>query len=94
MSDYCKFAQVVLSLPHMERVDVDFDLGIEQDDSGRSDGPRTRLVLQTDNMLWRQLMMMKDLQPKLLGWFLCLKEFNFVARSKNDAHMLTNLDRP
>ena len=29
MSDYCRFAQAVLSLPHMEDFDVDFDLGVE-----------------------------------------------------------------
>ena len=34
MSNYCRFAQVVLSLPLMEGVDLDFDLGIEHDYSG------------------------------------------------------------
>ena len=29
MSNYCRFAQVVLSLPHSEGVDLDFDLRIE-----------------------------------------------------------------
>ena len=38
MSDYCKFTQVVLSLPLMEGVDLDFGLGIEHDDSDSSDG--------------------------------------------------------
>ena len=36
-SDYCRFAQVVLSLPLMDGVDLDFDLGIEYDDNGSSD---------------------------------------------------------
>jgi len=40
MSGYYKFAQVVLSLPPMERVDLDFDIGIEHDDNGPSDGAR------------------------------------------------------
>ena len=61
MSDYCRFAQVVLSLPPMQGVDTNFDLGIEQVNSGQSDGLRTRFVLYTDNTLWHQLMMMKDL---------------------------------
>ena len=29
MSDYCRFAQVVLSLPPMQGFDVDFNLGVE-----------------------------------------------------------------
>ena len=40
MSEYCRFAQVVLSLPPLEGVDLDFDLGIEHDDSGQFDRPR------------------------------------------------------
>jgi len=30
MSDYCRFAQAILSLPPMEGFDADFDLGVEQ----------------------------------------------------------------
>jgi len=33
MSDYCTFAQAVLSLPPMEGFDADFDLGVELGDS-------------------------------------------------------------
>ena len=40
MSDYCRFAQVVLSLPPIEGVDFDFDLGIEHDNSSPSNGAR------------------------------------------------------
>jgi len=76
----------------MEGVDVDFNLGIEHDDSGQSDGPRTRFVLYTANMLWRQLMIMKDLQPQLLRWYLHLKEYNFMAHYKSDTHILTDPD--
>jgi len=38
MSDYCRFVQVVLSLPPMEGVDLNFDLWINHDDNGLSDG--------------------------------------------------------
>jgi len=34
MSDCCRFAQAVLSLSPMEEFDVDFDLGVEQGNSG------------------------------------------------------------
>jgi len=68
MSDYCKFAQVVLSLTPMEGVDLDFDMGIEHDNSGQSNGPCNWFVLYTNNMLSCQLMMKKDLQPELLRW--------------------------
>jgi len=40
MSDYCMFAQVVLSLHLMEGFDADFDLRVEQSESGQSDGLR------------------------------------------------------
>ena len=74
----------------MEGVDVDFDLGVDQDDSGRSSGQRTRIVLYSDNMLCHKLMTTKGLQPKLLRWYLWLKQYNFVVRDKNDAHALTD----
>jgi len=45
MSDYCRFAQDVLSLPPMEGFDTDFDLGIEQGDSSQSNGLHKRFVL-------------------------------------------------
>jgi len=34
MSEYCRFAQSVLSLAPMEGFDADFDLGIEQRNGG------------------------------------------------------------
>jgi len=87
---YWRFAKAVLSLAPMEGIDVDFDLGIEQDDSGWSDGPRTWFVLYTDNLLWRQFLMTKDLQPKLMRWYLQLEDYNFVVCNKNGVHMLTD----
>jgi len=67
MSEYCTFAQAVLSLPPMEGFDVDFDLGIEQGDSGQSDRPRARFILYDNGTLWHQLMVIKDNQPELRG---------------------------
>ena len=51
MSNYCRLAQVVLSLPLMEGVDLDFDLRIEYDDSGPFDGAHYRFVLYADGTL-------------------------------------------
>ena len=65
-SDYYMFAQVALSLPPMEKVGLDFDPGIEYDDSGPSDGARYQFVLYADGMLWRSLLIKKDLQPEYL----------------------------
>ena len=93
MSDYCRFAQAVLSLPPMERFDANFDLGVEQGDSGQSDRSRTRFTLYADSALWHKLMMMKDLQPELLRWYLRLKKFDFVVLDKNDPHTLIDLDQ-
>jgi len=70
MSDYCRFAQVVLSLFLMEGFHIDFDLGVEQIDSSASYGLRVHLVLYADNALWHQIMKAKDLQPELLRWYL------------------------
>jgi len=44
MSYYSRFAQVALSLPPMEGVDLHFDLGIEHNDSSPSDGAHYRFV--------------------------------------------------
>jgi len=40
ISDYCRFPQVVLSLPPIEGVHLEFDLGIEYDVNGPFDGTR------------------------------------------------------
>ena len=37
MSNYCKFAKVVLSMPAMEGFDADFDLGLKQVDNDPPD---------------------------------------------------------
>ena len=42
ISAYCRFAQVVHSMPPLEGFDVDFDLGVKQFDDSPSDGPRER----------------------------------------------------
>ena len=39
MSDYCRFAQTVLTMPPVEGFDADFDVGVEQVDDSLSDGP-------------------------------------------------------
>jgi len=40
LSDYYRVAQLVLILPHIEGVDLNFDLGIQYKDSGSSNGAR------------------------------------------------------
>jgi len=51
MSDYCRFAQTVLFMPHMEGFDADLYVRVEQVDGGSSDGPQEQFVLYTDNAL-------------------------------------------
>ena len=84
MSEYCRFAQVVHSMPPLEGFDVDFDVGVEQVDGSPSDGQRERFVLHVDGALWHQIMRTKDLQPELLWWYFQLKKFDFVVRDKAD----------
>ena len=93
ISDYCRFAQVVLSMPPMEGFDADFDLGVEQVNSNPPDRPRVRFVLYADNLLWHHVMKMRDLQQELLRWFLRLKKFDFVVCDKANAHTLTDPDQ-
>ena len=45
MSCYCRFTQVIFSLPPMEGVDLDFDMGIEHDHSGQYEESRNHFVL-------------------------------------------------
>ena len=40
MTEYCRFAQVVHSMPSLEGFDADFDVGVEQVDGNLSNGPR------------------------------------------------------
>jgi len=35
--------------------------------------------------------MKKNLQPEYLRWYLQLKDFNFVVRDKDDAHIFIEL---
>ena len=71
----------------MEGVDLDFDLGIEHDDNGSSDGARYHFVLYADNTLWRHLIMKKDLQPEYLKRYIQLKDFDFVVYDKKNARI-------
>ena len=61
ISEYCKFAQVVHSMPPLEGFDADFDVGVEQVDDSLSDGLREHFVLYADGALWHQVMKTKDL---------------------------------
>ena len=81
---------MVLSLPPMEGVNLDFDLGIEYDDSGLLDGACYQCIVYADLTLWRNLMMKKDLQLEYLRWYFQLKDFNFVVRNKSDATFSLN----
>jgi len=51
ISEYCRFAQIVHSMPSFEGFDVDFDVGVEQVDVSPSDGLRERFVLYVDSAL-------------------------------------------
>jgi len=53
MGDYCRFVQVVLSMPPMDEFDVDFYLGVEQVDGDLPDKVRVRFVLEAYSALWR-----------------------------------------
>ena len=92
MSNYYRFAQVVLSLPLMEGAYLDFDLGIEHDDSVLFGGACYRFVLFADHTLWHHFMVKKDLQPKYLKRYLLMKDFDFVVRDKNDTHIFIELE--
>jgi len=92
MSDYCRFTEVTLSLPPMKGVNLDFDLGIEHDDSGPCDGALYRFIVYAHNSLLHHLMMKKDIQPEFVRWYLQLKDSDFVACTKNDAHIFIELE--
>ena len=92
MSNYYRFAQAILSLPHMERLNADFDMGVEQIDSSLSDRLHMQYVFYPDSGLWHKLMNTKDLQLVLLKWYLRLKTFDFVLHDKANDHTLTDPD--
>jgi len=52
MSNCCRFAQTVLSMPPMEGFDVDFNVGVEWVNDSPSDGPQKRFVLYANSVLW------------------------------------------
>jgi len=69
LSAYCMFAQLLTSLPPIERVDLDFDLGIESS-SGLSNGAHSWIVLYADPAIWRHLMIKNDLHLEYLRCYL------------------------
>ena len=93
MSDYCRFAQVVLSMPPIEGFDLDFNVGFEQVDGSPSYGPQERFILYANHALWHQVMKTKDLQPEIFRWYLRLKKFDFVVRDKANVHTLLDSDQ-
>ena len=53
LSEYCRFARVVHSMPPLKGFDADFDVGAEQVDVSSYDGPREQFVLYVDAELWK-----------------------------------------
>jgi len=47
LSEYCRFARVLHSMPPLEGFDANFDIRVDQVDVRPSDGPRERFVLYT-----------------------------------------------
>ena len=48
MSEYCRFAHIVHSMPPLEDFDANFDVGVEQVDGSPYDRQIERLVLYAD----------------------------------------------
>jgi len=67
MSDYCKLAKIMQSMPQIDDNKHDFDLGVELR-SGPSSGAQYEFILYTDRVKWSHLMAKKDLHPELLRW--------------------------
>ena len=61
ISDYCRFAQTILSMLPVEGFDANFDVGVERVDDSLSDGPQEQFILYVDSTLWHQVMKMMDL---------------------------------
>ena len=82
MSDYYRFAQVVQSMPQIDDIEYDFNLGVELR-SGSSDGANYKFILYTDHIKWSHLMVKNDLHPELLRWYLLVHNFDFEVRNKS-----------
>jgi len=70
-----------MSLPPMDGVKFDFDLGVEFG-SGSSNGVQYKFILYADHTIWRYLMLKKDFYLDYLRWYLLLQEFKFVVHDK------------
>jgi len=90
MSDYCKFAQIVQSMPQIGDIEHDFDLGVELR-SGSSDGAQYKFILYMDRVKWSRLMAKNDLHPELLRWYLLVNDFDFDVCDKGSLEMLGTL---
>ena len=93
MSDYCRFAQTVLSMPPVEGFDADFDIGVERVDDSPSNEPQKRFALYANSALCHQVMKTKDLQPEPLRWDLRLTKFDFMVLSKANVHTLLDSEQ-
>ena len=62
MNDCYRFSRVLMSLPLMDGVQYDFNLGAEFD-SGQSDRVHYKIILFADYAIWTNLMLKKYLHP-------------------------------
>ena len=81
VSDYCRLVQVVQSMPPIDDIRCDFDLGIKLS-SGPYNGSHYKLILYTDHIKWCHLVLKKDLHLELLRWYLLVQEFDFEVCDK------------
>ena len=52
ISEYCRVAQIVHSMPSLEGFDADFDVGAKQVDVSPTDGPREQFFWYANSALW------------------------------------------
>ena len=81
MSNYCRFAQVAQSVPRVDDIEYEFDLGVELR-SDMSNGAHYKFIMYKDQVKWSYLMAKKDLHSKLLKTYLLVNNFDFEVRDK------------
>ena len=75
LSSCCRFIILWMSMPPVSGCVQELDLDMKFD-FGPYDGDGPKMSVLLDLKLWRYLRFKKDLNPKLLRWFLLLHQFD------------------
>ena len=84
LSNWYRFAQLVLSLPPFCGGEIDVGMKFEFGccEGSPFDGAHTKMIISMDHTTWKLFMLKKGMHHLYVKWFLLLHEFEFEVHAK------------